>query len=136
MPQVLSGSRRRKGPKLTHRPIVGDGVHAEGELLAGVLQQLAPLGEGLGDHLALLDAFGLIITLSRQPESRGEGGKEEEQSLLIKSCDRPQNSTPLEQGPPEGLESSRTLRTGGLLCKDGGLECRAPVCPVLKSLHS
>lgn len=64
---VLSGSGGGKGRELTHRPIVGDGVHTEGELLAWVLQQLAPLGKGLGNHLALLDAFGLIITLPSQP---------------------------------------------------------------------
>lgn len=61
---VLSGSGGGKGPKLTHRPVVGDSVHAEGELLAGVLQQLTPLGEGLGNHLALLDPFGLVIALT------------------------------------------------------------------------
>ena len=81
------GSSGGKGPRLTHRPVVGDSVHAEGEFLAWVLQQLTPLGEGLGDHLALLDAFGLIITLPSQPESRRDGGGEvEEQPLPIKSC--------------------------------------------------
>lgn len=48
-------------------------MHAEGELLAWVLQQLPPLGEGLGDHLAFLDPFGFIITLPRQPEGRKMG---------------------------------------------------------------
>lgn len=96
----------RAGPKLTHRPVVGDGVHAEGQLLAWVLQQLAPLGEGLGDHLALLDAFGLIIALSGQPESsRGWGGKVEGRPLSTESCERPANPSPLGPKPPEGLKS-------------------------------
>lgn len=69
---------------------MGDGVHTEGEFLAWVLQQLAPLGEGLGDHLALLYAFGLIITLPGQPESRRDrGGEVEERPLPIESCERP-----------------------------------------------
>lgn len=52
---------------------MGDSVHAEGELLARVLQQFTPLREGLGNHLALLDPFGLIVTLPSQPENR-QGG--------------------------------------------------------------
>jgi hypothetical protein len=62
--------------RLTNRSIMGDSVHAEGELLARVLQQLTPLREGLGDHLALLDSLGLIITVPSQPENRrGGAGK-------------------------------------------------------------
>lgn len=92
-----------RGPKLTHRPIVGDSVHAEGELLAWVLEQLTPLGEGLGNHFALLDAFGLIITLPSQPESRrGRGGKVEEQPLSTKSCERPVKPSPPGKQLPEG----------------------------------
>lgn len=94
----------RKGPTLTHRPIVGDGVHAEGELLAGVLQQLAPLGEGLGDHLALLDAFGLIVTLSRQPESGGGGGGRWS-SHFPSNLEKDSKAIPSRAGPqvPQGL---------------------------------
>lgn len=93
------------GWKLTHRPVVGDSVHAEGELLAWVLQQLAPLGEGLGDHLALLDPFGLIVTLPRQPEGRKGGGSGMEGQLLpLKSCKR--RADPFHPGkePPDGLK--------------------------------
>ena len=58
------------GVRLTHGPVVGHSVHAEGQLLAWVLQELVPLGEGLGNHLALLDPLWLIVTLPSQPESR------------------------------------------------------------------
>lgn len=58
---------------LTHGSIVGDGVHAERQLLAWVLQQLTPLREGLGNHLALLDPLRLIITLPSQPEKTKVG---------------------------------------------------------------
>lgn len=51
----------------THRAVMRDGVHAEGQLPARVTQQLLALGEGLCDHLALLDPLGLVVTLSRQP---------------------------------------------------------------------
>lgn len=121
----ISGSGGGKGPKLTHRPIVGDGVHTEGELLAWVLQQLTPLREGLGDHLALLDAFGLIVTLPGQPESRRGGRWQVEEQPLPSNLVKDQRTDP-----------SGTLRRRGLLCKEGGLECRAPMCPVLKSFHS
>lgn len=104
---------------------MGDGVHTEGELLARVLQQLAALGEGLGDHLALLDAFGFIITLPSQPESRsrlgrGSGGAATSHAILGKTSE----STPY-----------GTLRSRGCLCKEEGQERRAPVCPLLKSVH-
>lgn len=66
---------RRTGLRLTHRPIVGDRVHAEGQLLAWVLQQFPTFGEGLGNHLALLDPFGLVITLPSQPEGRKGGDR-------------------------------------------------------------
>lgn len=55
---------------------MGDSVHAEGELLAWVLQQFTALREGLGNHLALLDSLGFIITMPSQPENRrGGAGK-------------------------------------------------------------
>lgn len=66
-------SRREKRLRLTHRPVVGDSMHAEGELLARVLQQLTPLRESLGNHLALLDPLGLIVALPSQPENRKGG---------------------------------------------------------------
>lgn len=54
---------------------MGHGVHAEGQLLARVAQQLLAFGEGLGDHLALLDPLGLVIALPRQPgDTEGTGG--------------------------------------------------------------
>lgn len=40
---------------------MGHGVHAEGQLLLGVLVQLLPHGERLGNHLALLDPLGLVV---------------------------------------------------------------------------
>lgn len=105
-----SSSSGGKGPRLTHRPVVGDGVHAEGELLARVLQQLAPLGEGLGDHLALLDAFGLIITLPSQPEGTRDGGGEVEDSHLPSNPVKDQRSLSLQgrslQRAPKSLEDS------------------------------
>lgn len=85
---------------------MGDSVHAEGEFLAWVLQQLTPLGEGLGDHFALLDAFGLIITLPSQPESRrGGGGEVEEQLLPTKSSERAVKPFLPGKRPPEGPKS-------------------------------
>ena len=51
----------------THGPFVGDGVHAEGQLLLWVLVELLALGEGLGDHAALLDPLGLVVAAANQP---------------------------------------------------------------------
>lgn len=75
--QVRRCSQGEEG-ELTHWAIVRDSVHAERELLAWVLQQFPPLREGLGNHLALLDAFGLIITLPGQPGGGGGGVHEGE----------------------------------------------------------
>lgn len=52
---------------LTHWPIMGDGVHAEGQLLLGVLVELLPHCKGFGDHLALLDPLGFIVTAANDP---------------------------------------------------------------------
>lgn len=69
-------SQQEKTLRLTNRSIMGDSVHAEGELLARVLQQFTPLREGLGNHLAFLDSLGFIITVPSQPENRrGGAGK-------------------------------------------------------------
>lgn len=71
---------------------MGDSVHAEGQLLAWVLQQLTALREGLGNHLALLDPLGLIITLPSQPENRRGG-------LSSRGTAASFQSTPRMQGP-------------------------------------
>lgn len=51
----------------THGAVVRDGVHTEGQLPAWVTQQLLALGEGFGNHLALLDPLGLVVALPCQP---------------------------------------------------------------------
>lgn len=51
----------------THGAIVRDGVHTEGQLPARVTQKLLALGEGFGNHLALLDPLGLVVALPCQP---------------------------------------------------------------------
>lgn len=49
---------------LTHRSLMRDSVNAKGQLFLWILLQLFPLRERLGNHLTLLDAFGLVITSS------------------------------------------------------------------------
>lgn len=48
---------------------MGHGVHAEGQLLLGVLVELLPQSKGLGDHLALLDPLGFIVTAAEDPDT-------------------------------------------------------------------
>lgn len=75
-------SQQENTLRLTNGSIMGDSVHAEGELLARVLQQFTTLREGLGNHLALLDSLGFIITVPSQPENRrGRGWQVQEQLL-------------------------------------------------------
>lgn len=79
--------RCRGGPFLrarTHGAVVRDGVHAEGQLLARVAQQLLALGEGLCDHLALLDPLGLVVALPRQPgDAAGQSGDTQPQASQL-----------------------------------------------------
>lgn len=49
---------------LTHGTLMRDSVHAKGQLFLRILLQLFPLRERLGNHLTLLDAFGLVVTSS------------------------------------------------------------------------
>lgn len=53
---------------------MGHGVHAEGHFLLWVLVKLLPHGEGLCNHLALLDPLGFIVTTSYYPNA-GEQGR-------------------------------------------------------------
>lgn len=117
--------QRRTEWELTHRPVMGDSVHAEGELLAWVLQQLPPLGEGLGNHLALLDPFGFIITLPRQPEGRKMGQGAWRSSRFPSNLAEDQKIHSLQERSLQ--RASRALKSRGLLCQKGRLECRAPV---------
>lgn len=85
----------------THGAIVRDGVHAEGQLLAWVTQQLLALGEGFRDHLALLDPLGLVIALPRQPgdmacQSRDTGDTHPQASQLWAWGLSPSPSPPLD----------------------------------------
>ena len=47
-------------------------MHAEGQLLLRVFVELLALGEGLGDHAALLDPLGLVVTAANHPAAHGE----------------------------------------------------------------
>lgn len=47
-------------------------MHAEGQFFLWVLVQLLPQGECLGNHLALLDPLGLVVTAANDP---GAGNK-------------------------------------------------------------
>ena len=51
----------------TDGPFVGDGVHAERQLLLRVFVELFALGEGLGNHAALLDPLGLVVAAANHP---------------------------------------------------------------------
>jgi hypothetical protein len=110
---------------------MGDCVHAEGELLAWVLQQLAPLGEGLGNHLALLDPFGLIITLPSQPESRkGRVQKWRNSDFPSNLMKKPGMQPPTLEGLAKAV--SQGLRSRGLPHKESSLELRL-LCALLSN---
>lgn len=47
---------------------MGHGVHAKGQLLLRVLVKLLPHRKRLGDHLALLDPLGFIVTAANNPD--------------------------------------------------------------------
>jgi len=53
--------------ELTHWSFMGHGVHAEGQLLFRVLVKFLPERKRLGDHLALLDPLGFIVTTANNP---------------------------------------------------------------------
>lgn len=42
-------------------------MHAEGQFLLWVLVQLLPHSERFGDHFALLDPLGLVVTATNDP---------------------------------------------------------------------
>lgn len=52
---------------------MGHGVHAEGHFLLRVLVKLLPHRERLGDHLALLDPLGLVVTAADDPDTGTKG---------------------------------------------------------------
>lgn len=52
---------------------MGHGVHAEGHFLLWVLVKLLPHGERLGNHLALLDPLGFVVTTANNPDTGAQG---------------------------------------------------------------
>lgn len=58
---------------LTHGSFVGHGVHAERQLLLWVLVKFLPQRKRLGNHLALLDPLGFIVTAANNPGTGTEG---------------------------------------------------------------
>ena len=57
---------------LTYRSFMRNCVHAEGQLFFWILLEFFPLRECFGYHLALFDAFWLIVTASNDPWIEGK----------------------------------------------------------------
>lgn len=48
---------------------MGHSVHAEGQFLFWVLVKLLPHCKRLGNHLALLDPLGFVVTTANNPDA-------------------------------------------------------------------
>lgn len=52
---------------------MGHSVHAEGQFLFWVLVKLLPHCKRLGNHLALLDPLGFVVTTANNPDAGTKG---------------------------------------------------------------
>lgn len=54
---------------LTYWPIMGHSVHTERQFFFWVLVEIFSHRKCLGNHLALLDPFGFVVTLASYPDT-------------------------------------------------------------------
>lgn len=66
----------------------------------------------------------------------GIGKEREETAASHQILGRASDAILSREGGSQGPQVLQRLRSRGLLCKEVGPECRAPVCPALQSLHS